>query len=443
MAELQDRVSAKPGRRLLKLDDGREIYATVEMADEPTVPGNKVNRQNVIDTLLPESTNGGVGTVVWTAAQNVDDRWLVCDGSEVKQDEHPALWNVLEEIPVQSKSVRFLDAPSMYSKKKMAFVNGYYILMGCTASKTAGFAFSRTLEGPWQTVAGTYAGSTAGCTDMVYAKGYWVQLENGYIRYATALDGEWSTPVAVGGSQLVYYNNCLYAINANYVYKATSPTGEWTRIVQWSEIFEGSTPDLGRIVRYSNAHKRWERIFYYFFANDSGTYDGVFQIVYSTDLENWTLGVNYTWEANLSSVQSLSAGAYLSGDGAYWVVSEYISGANSVRAKSGTVELYGDGSAVKIADRRFEQGGSNGSSEWVNNPDGANSLLVRNQAGDDFVACGANVRNYYIAEEQPVNGQVVFVYSDICVFDDAYLKYRPEITVPDAIGVTRAYIKAK
>lgn len=50
MAVLEDRVSAKPGRMLIKPEDGSEFYATLEMADEPVTPGNKINRQNVIDT---------------------------------------------------------------------------------------------------------------------------------------------------------------------------------------------------------------------------------------------------------------------------------------------------------------------------------------------------------------------------------------------------------
>lgn len=53
MAVLEDRVPGKPGRVLVTPEDGGEaFYATLELADEPVVPGNKVNRQNVIDTII-------------------------------------------------------------------------------------------------------------------------------------------------------------------------------------------------------------------------------------------------------------------------------------------------------------------------------------------------------------------------------------------------------
>ena len=53
MAVLIDRVPGKPGRVLVTPEDGGEaFYATLELADEPVVAGNKVNRQNVIDTII-------------------------------------------------------------------------------------------------------------------------------------------------------------------------------------------------------------------------------------------------------------------------------------------------------------------------------------------------------------------------------------------------------
>lgn len=53
MAVLEDRVPGKPGRVLVTPEDGgAAFYATLELADEPVVTGNKVNRQNVIDTII-------------------------------------------------------------------------------------------------------------------------------------------------------------------------------------------------------------------------------------------------------------------------------------------------------------------------------------------------------------------------------------------------------
>lgn len=53
MAVLIDRVPGKPGRVLVTPENGGgAFYATLELADEPVVAGNKVNRQNVIDTII-------------------------------------------------------------------------------------------------------------------------------------------------------------------------------------------------------------------------------------------------------------------------------------------------------------------------------------------------------------------------------------------------------
>ena len=64
MAVLEDRVPGKPGRVLVTPENGGEaFYATLELADEPVVDGNKVNRQNVIDTIIESLSTGMLGTL--------------------------------------------------------------------------------------------------------------------------------------------------------------------------------------------------------------------------------------------------------------------------------------------------------------------------------------------------------------------------------------------
>ncbi len=75
MAILEDRVPGKPGRVLVTPENGGEaFYATLELADEPVVAGNKVNKQNVIDTIKAcsiftkeEITESGT----WTAPDDI------------------------------------------------------------------------------------------------------------------------------------------------------------------------------------------------------------------------------------------------------------------------------------------------------------------------------------------------------------------------------------
>lgn len=63
MAVLEDRVPGKPGRVLVTPEDGGgAFYATLELADEPVVAGNKVNRQNVIDTIIDALEAGTIKT---------------------------------------------------------------------------------------------------------------------------------------------------------------------------------------------------------------------------------------------------------------------------------------------------------------------------------------------------------------------------------------------
>lgn len=61
MAVLEDRVPGKPGRVLVTPEDGGgAFYATLELADEPVVAGNKVNRQNVMDTIIDALETGTI-----------------------------------------------------------------------------------------------------------------------------------------------------------------------------------------------------------------------------------------------------------------------------------------------------------------------------------------------------------------------------------------------
>ena len=49
MKDFVDRQPIKVGRRKLIFDDGEVKYATVEMADEPTVEGTSLNREAFMD----------------------------------------------------------------------------------------------------------------------------------------------------------------------------------------------------------------------------------------------------------------------------------------------------------------------------------------------------------------------------------------------------------
>lgn len=443
MAVLEDRVSAKPGRMLIKPEDGAEFYATLEMADEPVTPGNKINRQNVIDTLLPMSESGGVGTVIFSTVQNPDERWLPCDGREIKAAENPELYAVLPEVPIQSKSVKFLDTVGLYTINRVKYLNGYYIAMGTVSKSTSGFAYSESLEGPWQIVTGA-------CEDIIYAKGYWVRLASGVPYYATAPDGDWTkcTGTNSSGRQLIFHNDYFYDIDTNYIYRAAFPADEWESRVKWSDVVEsGNHPSLGPIISYNESYKRWEKIFYKILGNKSEGYKQTCQIAHSLDLENWTLGVSYTWDAELyKSYTNAGVRAYLGVDGSYWVVGMYFDSTSSP-----TLEIYEDGTVNSITDVQLDSGCSIFGKGEIAKTGSSIKLCVRSGAGEAFIETDIKIPGYNLSNEQPVNEQIILGLSststssvdDLCVFDAPYLHYLPSITVPDANGVTNAYIKAK
>lgn len=451
MAVLEDRVSAKPGRMLVKPEGGAEFYAQLEMADEPVAPGNKLNRQNVIDTLLPVSENGGVGTVVWTAAQNVDDRWLECDGSEVLAAEHAELAEVLPEVPLRPAGVQKITVPYNGGNMLvygMKYVNGYYIALsgGC-------IAYSKTLDGEWQFV-------TVGVDnnwDIIYAGGYWVlytgegggSKDYGYIYYATELDGPWTLGASLAKKESnvgrLFYQNGQYIAIVDKADNSQTVIYAATNVSSWSASGSVSGSVIG--LAYSQKRKRWEM------ALKSNT--AVLWIAYSTDLINWTVSEQYyTFTTDIPEIGAASSkrvhAAYLGIDEEYWNVVLSVSGVSGIAAAyvsflpdctfvraqcldtlCYTAVYTGDGEMLCNLHDTYYRHTADG--DFVKNelalvmPNNF-SLLNVMENGQLFIGC---------ASSSSSSGCSAYLLHGIC------LKYRPEITVPDATGVTKAYIKAK
>lgn len=441
MTELKDRVSAKPGRFLLKPESGAgDFYATLEMADEPSEPGTKVNRQNVIDTLLPESENGGVGTVIYTAAKNVDDRWLLCDGSEVKAAVHPELYGVLQDVPLQARDVRtYKVCDKNYEVTgTIKYINGYYVV--CMLH---GIAYAQNLAGPW-----SYAALSGFISDVIYANGYWVAMGNGNIKpvfcyYAKDIAGPWTEGFRdniYGGTQIFYANGTFYTFAhshnyAEWLYKATSPDSWEGNEVSQEGTFSG--------VVYSKTHRRWYAIAL------TGDQTAI-RLCVSADMENWqAVGSKIT----LTDVISYSSIYYIN---LYLGIDEkYI----NVVCNGWVISVTPDGNVAKVSDilstsQDFNsvRGLCDGKGEMiVGRIDvGVEENYFRNTSDGDFIKAEEpplyHSRVYTPVVHPTENGEVLlpgYQRDEIFAFNGIYNRVRPSITVPDTTGQVQAYIKAK
>lgn len=115
---MYDRVPTKPGRMKITPEDGSTpFFATVEMADEPSVVGTPLNKatflsdetaalfglgaEAVPDDVLQSIVSGNwysfvhTGTVLWFASATAPDGFLACDGSAISRTTYARLFAVV------------------------------------------------------------------------------------------------------------------------------------------------------------------------------------------------------------------------------------------------------------------------------------------------------------------------------------------------------------
>lgn len=98
MVELKDRIPRKPNRKYIVPEVGSPFFANVEYADNPSEEGTVVNKQNVLDTVYPESDDSSIGVQVLKAGIVNDPRWLVCDGQYISKSDYPVLYDNLTAV---------------------------------------------------------------------------------------------------------------------------------------------------------------------------------------------------------------------------------------------------------------------------------------------------------------------------------------------------------
>lgn len=447
MPELIDRVPTRPNRMKIIPESGAEFYATLELADEPRVEGERLAAQNVIDTLLPLSENRGVGTVIFTAAGEVDERWQECDGGEVVESRDPVLWAALADMPIKPDDVPRYDVSDKAIEGTIKYLNGYYV-----ACLDGAVAYAEALDGEWK------LSKTSGeVIDIAYGNGCWVistyASSKGTLRYTTDLTaGDWtvgkSAVAAVGKARLFFFDGKFYSwgVGKTAIYTAEVPNS-------WASVGSvDSTLSPARVV-WCERYGCWLGV-----ARGSETVDDVeyrySQLYSSADLLTWeTVGVQ------LRDTEVL--GANLTLKGCYMGIDEeYV----NLCGLEGVIGLEIDGGNAKgwsypVALDAVEAVVCDGSGEAVIGHTGSNSLTYeyysyfRQTAAGEFAASlkpfqGDKLQLLDFPPEVQPDGRVLLPSSNssgsvIMAFERLYRRYRPEISVPDGLQQARAYIKSK
>lgn len=385
-----------------------------------------------VPSLTSSTLDSGfqVGDILETTRTDLSDDWLECDGSEVSASEYPELAGVLPSVPLTAAGVREVNTGSTVALYRMKYVNGYYIGLGASR-----LVYSTSLDGPWTEVS---AGASYNY-DIIYANGYWVLYAStgtyGYIYYATSLDGTWTVGLSAGKNNaweggLFYYNNKFIVVMSSsdyrtYIYTASVPNS-WTLA---NTIYKSMWA-----IEYSQKRERWE-------TTAAGSYSSL-SIAYSTDLINWTASDGYT-DDKIVNVASRSS--YLGIDEKYWNIcigkyvlsflpdgtfcnSFLVSDTSITNNYSMTGVRIGDGEFVYVYGENYLRSDPDGEFLQIDTAVGKTSL---------FAPCKCDDGEVYICGNKYDTSGVVQALHGI------YLKYRPNITVPDVNGLTKAYIKAK
>lgn len=236
-------------------------YEWIKPADEPTDEGTPLNKAN----LLQDSTaallglqeddptvddafgqiaedNGAIGTLR-AALAPLDDRWLLCDGSFIKNADYPELAPMLPDrltdlagYPTEALPEDGLAGSTL---EKVYFIQGYYIVLG-----NKGVYFTQSLSEPWQSC--KIVTHSGGADSLTYGNNQWVVYSyyNDYVRVQTApsLSGPWTTYETVttsGGSR--FDDNPFFDV----VYKAPYYIAQTALPSAYDRVYYSSNPSSG------------------------------------------------------------------------------------------------------------------------------------------------------------------------------------------------------
>lgn len=501
--ELIDRVPGDPGRMRIVPEGGTAFYAKVELADNPVKAGNKVSRRNVIDTLLPESEDGGVGTVVLSVLGNPDERWLLCDGADMTESSYELLKGHLDERPIQAASLDIRELKGADGTVidmdviAVRYVNGFYVAVGTNGDSSSSImgciAYSRDMKIWTKVDVAESTGYNGEVQDIVYGGGYYVAGAIAYTKrdsdyrvtdvyYATDLGGPWTKVRLHDTSYLAkikvrYLNGRFVVLNwkipagntAYYTGVTRSYTATSDDIASWTAASWGNTSCSCMDVLYDAENGRYElwgcwntytdddndnyydgrMHFGIYVASDTETVPVALAEWQSTDCLNAKAAISFNPENKIVGVVkngdagmwiALCNGYLLYYDRAGGAISEEIAGTISTSTSpsykeewlidDGNVMVYHckgtSGSAVAV--ERYRRIGA---SEWTER-----EAAVVGVADSEFC---------YGLDARDADGRLLLPSTDggVLVLADYMRKYLPDMAVPDANGLVKAYIKAK
>lgn len=330
---MQDRVSLYPGRVTMIPVDGQANTYDMTRADQPTQEGTPLNKASLLsdDTAqamhLPQanptvndalsSLSGSVvsiGDMKTTMRNDLDDKWLLCNGEKFSQQQYPELYTFLSS----KLSGVFFTEKDLWGNQDshdrkitcVTYANGYWVVGGSYGDSShtpysARIAYATSLNGPWTTkdLWTSTSSSDQRVYDIVYANGYWAAVGENYrsatISYCTTLTGTWTTNTLWTGSSswatayCITYANGYWVVGGGYgadssdracscINYATSLNGTWTR----DELWWSNTSATGTAiydVEYANGY--WIAVGR---ENIGGGSKPDANISYSTNLTSWT-----------------------------------------------------------------------------------------------------------------------------------------------------------
>lgn len=236
-------------------------YEWIKPADEPTDEGTSLTKANFLqdataallglqedDPTVDDAfvqiaeDNGAIGTLR-AALAPLDDRWLLCDGSFIKNADYPELAPMLPDRLTDLDGYPSMPLPqgglAGSRLQKVYFIQGYYIILG-----NKGVYFTQSLSEPWQSCEIiTHSGSAYSLT---YGDNQWVMYSyyNDRVRVQTApsLSGPWTTYTTVttsGGSN--FDANPFF----DAVYKAPYYIAQTALTSAYDRVYYSSNPSSG------------------------------------------------------------------------------------------------------------------------------------------------------------------------------------------------------
>lgn len=259
---MKDRVSTYPNRVLIRPDSGTSYYATLELDDAPIEEGTALNKANLLSDnavsalgierdnptpsdafehignnyLRKEDADAmyNIGDTIITARTDMDDSWLLCDGSDVPANSYPKLYEVLPPTVADGWTGGQL---SITDVKDMAYHDGIYVAACSSTWSTgeSGIHYTRNPSGVWDTF------PLYNCSKVLYINGYWFVLSSSsYNRYqvyyckGSPYENPWigfSLPDRNYASDIVAFGNNLAVTDGNdtWIYDDVT-TGSYTKL---------------------------------------------------------------------------------------------------------------------------------------------------------------------------------------------------------------------